>query len=134
MRIALGIATLAVAGAAAAAPAMTPEEYRAGNSRIESEYQADRQKCGALHGHAAELCVTHARNTRRVAKAELHAEYKPGTRAYYDAALARAQADYAIAKVKCEEQPRGDARNACLAQARIARDRARAEARSRLTP
>jgi len=131
MRIALGIATFAAVAAAGSAAAMTKQEYREGNSRIEAAYQAERQKCGSRPGHPSALCVARARGERRVAKAELEAAYKPGPRAYYDAAMARAQATYAVAQLECDDR-NGDARQACLGEARQARDRARGEARAQL--
>ena len=131
MRISLAIATFAAAAAAGSAAAMTKHEYREGNSRIEALYQADRQKCGSRPGHPSALCIARARGERRVAKAELEAAYKPGPRAYYDAAVARAQAAYSVAQLECDDR-KGDARRACLAEARQARDRARGEARAQL--
>jgi hypothetical protein len=131
MRNILGIATALVVftcGGAAAA-GMTRDEYKAGKARIAAEYQADRQKCGAHLGDAAELCVARARGAQKVAKAELEAAYKPSPRAHFEAAIARAQAAYAIAKAECDNKE-GAARKNCVRDARAARDRAQAEALS----
>lgn len=129
MRSASGIATaLAVfTWATAMAAGMTKDEYTAAKTRIAAEYQADRQKCGAHLGNAAELCVARARGAQKVARAELEATYKPSPRTNYDAAMARAHADYAIADEECDRQ-QGRAREACVKDARAARDRAKAAA------
>lgn len=132
MRRLSGIATaLAVCftGATAAAAGMARDEYKATRARIAAEYQADRQKCGAHLGHAAELCVTKARGAQKVAQAELEATYKPGPRTHYDAAIARAQSGYAIAKKECENR-KGEARKACAKDASAAQDRAKAAAKA----
>jgi hypothetical protein len=118
--------TVLTCGAAAAA-AMTRDEYKAGKARILAEYQADRQKCGAHLGDAADLCVARARGARKVATAELEAAYKPGPRTNYDAAVARAQAAYSIAKEECDDKE-GAARKNCERDASAALNRARAEA------
>jgi hypothetical protein len=128
MRNTLCIATVVATFAcgAAAAP-MTKDEYKAGKARIAAEYQAARQKCGAHLGNAAELCVDRARGAQQVAKAELEAAYKPSPRANYEAAIARAQAAYVIAKEECDSK-KGEARKSCVNDAKAALERARAEA------
>lgn len=129
MRRIPGIATIlaVVTCAAAAAADMTKNEYQASRARIAAEYQAHRQKCGAHVGNPAQLCLARARGAQAVARAELEAAYKPGPRTHYDAAIARAQAAYAIAKQECDNSE-GDARKNCMKDARAARERAKAEA------
>jgi hypothetical protein len=133
MRTTPGIAMAVIAFACAPAMAanMSKEEYRDAKKRITAEYLADRQKCGAGYGHAYDLCVAHAHGDRDVAKAELEAQYKPSPRHYYDAAIARAKSAYTIAKKDCEDK-RGAERKACDAEAKVAYDRARAEAKTAL--
>lgn len=129
MRNILGIATAVAVftctGAAAAG--MTKQEYRDGKARIAAEYQADRQKCGAHLGDAADLCVARARGAQKVARAELEAAYKPSPRTNYEAAIARVQAAYAIAKEECNDR-KGEAQKGCMREAKVAQDRAKAEA------
>jgi hypothetical protein len=113
--------------AATAVAAMDKDEYRGANARIDAEYQVDRQKCGERHGNAADLCVARAHGARDVSRAELEATYKPGPRANYNAAMARAQSTYAIAKLECNDR-QGAARKGCVKDAEAARARAKAEA------
>jgi len=127
----LGIAA-AVAALTCGAPAaagMTKDEYKAGQARIAAEYQIDRQKCGARHANAADLCIARARGAQKVAKAELEAAYKPSPRSNYEAAMARAQAAYRVAKEECDEK-QGEARRACVRDAKAAQERATAAARA----
>lgn len=125
LAIATAVAAFACAGAAAAP--LTKDEYKAGKARIAAEYEAERQKCGVRHGNDADLCIARAHGTRNVAKAELEAAYKPGPRPNYDAAIARAQAAYGIAKEECDDK-KGEARKSCMKDAKSAQERAKAEA------
>jgi hypothetical protein len=116
----LGIAALfavLAAGDAAAAP-MTKDEYKAG-----------RKRCGAHVGNNTDICVAQARAAQKIATAELDAAYKPSPRAYHKAALARADADYDVAKQKCDAEP-GGAKSACVKAATEARDSAKVEAKA----
>ena len=122
--IAVALGCAALASVAAGIPRA---EYKASRARIVAEYEADRQKCGAHLGHGTELCVIRARGARKVAEAELEAAYKPGPRTHYEAAIARADAGYAVAQKECQAQ-KGDARKGCAKDAKAARDRARAAA------
>ena len=132
MRGTLVIATITaiLASGTAATAAMPPGEYAAAKAHIAAEYQADRQKCGARHGNAADMCIARARGAQSVAKAELEAQHKPSPRANYEAALARAQAAYANAREECDDKD-GAARKQCVHQAASARERAKAEAKLR---
>jgi hypothetical protein len=135
MRTTPGIAMAVIAFTFACAPAMGADmswkDYREAKKRITAEYSAERQKCGAGYGHAYELCLARAHGGRDVAKAELEAEYKPSPRHYYDAAIARAKSGYTIAKKECEDKS-GQERKACTNEAKIAYDRATAEAKTAL--
>lgn len=122
------LAMLAFACGSAVAAGMTKDEYKSAKGPIAAAYQAERQKCGARHGNAAELCIARAHGARDVAKAELEAAYKPGTNTNYAAAIARSRAAYAIAKEECDNQ-KGPARKACLKGAKAALDDSRAEAK-----
>ena len=127
----IAMAVIAFACASAVGASMSKEDYKAGKKRIAEEYQAERQKCGAGYGHALNLCIAHAHGARDVAKAELEAAYKPGPRAYYDAAITRAKSAYTVAKEECNDK-RGAEKKACLKDAKDALARATAEAKAAL--
>jgi hypothetical protein len=113
--------------APAMAAGMTREEYRAGKARIQAEYESERKKCGRRLGNATDVCVALARGARKASTAELEAAYKPGPRKYHAAANARADAEYGVAKQRCDYQPR-EVRRDCVKDAKAARDAAKAEA------
>ena len=127
--VAFAMAVLACGSAAAAPAPMSKDDYVAAKKRIETEYQAERQKCGDRHGNPAALCIARAHGGRNVDKAELEATYKPSPKANYDAALARAQATYEVAKLECNDR-KDDARKGCVKDAEAARTRAKEEAKA----
>lgn len=125
----IAIAVLALACGPASGQSMSKKEYQAAKKRIEAEYTAERQKCGPRYGNALDECVARAHGTRDVAKAELEAQYKPSPRTNYNAAIARANAAYKVAKEECDEKS-GPARKACMKDAKAASERATAEAKA----
>ena len=128
MKPAVAAAVLAFACGTATAAGMTKADYEAAKKPIAAEYRAERQKCGARHGNAADLCIARAHGTRDVAKAELEAAFKPSPRTNYGAAIARARAAYTIARQECDNV-RGQARKDCVRAASNAQERAKADAR-----
>jgi hypothetical protein len=102
---------------------------RAERQRIEQEYRAARERCNALSGNEKDLCVAEAKGRQKVAKAELDAKDRPDdARAQRKLAEARANAEYSVAKEKCDDM--GEQRDACIRQARAARDSAKQRARA----
>jgi hypothetical protein len=111
---------LVVAGlAAGAALAMEHGEYLAGKDRIEATYKADREKCNVLGGNAKDICIKEAKGTDKIAKAELQAQYQPSDKAHYKARLAKADAEYDVAKEKCDDMA-GNAKDVCKKDAKAA--------------
>ena len=84
-----------------------------------------------MTANAKDVCLAEARGKERIAKAELAPRNKPGERASYNVSVAKAQADYAIAKEKCDDRA-GNDRVACVKEARTAQARAKADARGQM--
>lgn len=123
---ALGIA-LTVAFASHAS-AMTRDEYKAAEDRIEAEYKADKQRCDGLAGNAKDICQSEAEGKEKVAKAELDAQYKPSPKATAKVAEAKADAAYDLAKQKCDEMA-GNTKDVCMKDAKAAHASAKAQAK-----
>ena len=123
-------ATLAL-GAASAAQAMSSDEYHAGKNRIEAEYKAAKANCAPLSGNAKDICMADAKGREKVAKAELEADYKPTAKHRTDVAIAKADADYSVAKQKCDDRA-GDDKKICVKEAKAAETRAKADAKANL--
>lgn len=96
--------------------ALTKEEVKAEKDRIEAEYKAAKQKCDALSGNLKDVCVKQAKGNEKVAEAELEAREKPSEQANYKARLARAEADYEVAKEKCDDLS-GNPKDVCKKKA-----------------
>jgi hypothetical protein len=125
------IVVLAAAAAAggAGAQVLGKDEYRAHVQRIEAEHDAARERCKPLEGNERDLCKVRAQGTLHVAKAQLHAQYKPGPASQEKLAMARAEAAHALAREQCDDL-KGHARDVCRKDAKAQFAAARAQAKS----
>jgi len=87
-----------------------------------------KERCDRYAGNPKEVCLAEARAARRIAKTESEARYKATPKAWYDARAARAEAEFEVARERCGERAR-DQKDTCLAEARAAESRAKAEAK-----
>lgn len=113
---------------ASQAQAMTREEHKAAEDRIEATYKADKQRCDGLSGNAKDICQSEAKGKEKVAKAELEAQYKPSAKAQAKVAEAKADAAYDTAKQKCDELA-GNNKDVCMKDAKAAHETAVAQAK-----
>jgi osmotically-inducible protein OsmY len=127
---AIAVATAFALGAGtAAAEGMTKNEYSAAKKSIAAEYKSASAACGSLLANAKDVCIAEAKGKEKVAKADLEARYKPSERTRYNASVAKAEADYAVAKEKCDDKA-GNDKTACVKEARAAEARAKADAKA----
>jgi hypothetical protein len=126
----LAAAGIAFTGAAGAADdhGMSRDQYKADKDRIEAQYKADSDQCKSMKGNAADICKAEAKGKEKVAKAELEANYKNTDKARYDARVARADADYDVAKEKCDDMS-GNQKDVCVKEAKAAHTKAKADAK-----
>jgi len=110
-----------------AADALSPRADRlAIEERMEAEYRAARERCNALNGNAQDVCLAEAKAKLRIERSEADARVKNTPRARYDAQIARAEAEFQVAKERCVE--RGGAKESCVREAQETEARAKAEA------
>lgn len=126
----LAAAGIAFAGAAAAADnaSMSRDQYKADKDRIEAQYKSDKDQCSSMKGNAGDICKAEAKGKEKVAKAELEANYKNTAKARSDARIAQADADYEVAKEKCDDMS-GNQKDVCVKQAKAAHTKAKADAK-----
>ena len=126
----LAAAGIAFAGAANAAgtSGMSRDAYKADKDKIETQYKADKGQCASMSGNAKDICNAEAKGKEKVAKADLEANYKNTDRARYDARVAQADADYDVAKEKCDDMS-GNQKDVCVKQAKAAHTKAKADAK-----
>src|SRR2546425_7421285 len=120
-------AGLAFGGAVGAAP-ISKDAYKAEKDRIESTYKADKDACAPLKDNAKDVCVERAKAKEKIAKAENEAAYKDTEKARYNARIAHAEADYAVAKEKCDDFS-GNQKDVCVKEAKAAQVKAKADAK-----
>ena len=107
--------------------AMTKAQYNAEKERISAEYDTAREKCKVFGGNARDICLAQAKGNNLVARAELDERNEPSPKARYNVSIVKAEAEYDVAREKCDERT-GEARNACLAEAKAALARGKANA------
>jgi hypothetical protein len=107
---------------------MAPVDYDASKKAIEAEVHTAFAQCRDKGGQDGEICKAEARADERIRKADLEAQYRGTVSAATDARLARAKAQYEVAKVKCAGQ-RSEDKISCLRAARAEKSKALAEAK-----
>lgn len=101
------------------ASAMTKEEYKAANDRIGADYKTQKARCDGMKGNAKDVCVSEAKGTEKVAKAELEAQFKPTDKSSSKVMEAKADAAYDTAKEKCDDLA-GNQKDVCVKDAKAA--------------
>ncbi len=127
-------AALIAAGVVIAAPAWSADRlsksaYDAERNSISAEYRSDRERCTSLSGNAKDVCQLEARAREKSAKADAYARYKGTVKAYTDALVVHADADYAVAKEKCDDLA-GNPKDVCVTEAKAAHTRAKVDAKA----
>jgi hypothetical protein len=97
-------------------------------ARIDAEFEAARERCDALAGQPKDVCLAEARADRRIRKAEVAARGQGTIKGWYDARIARAEAEFGVAKERCGVHAGAD-RESCVAGARQQEARVKDEAR-----
>jgi ribosome-associated translation inhibitor RaiA len=113
------------------AQGMSKNDYQAGKDKIAAEYKSAKASCGSLSGNANDICVAEAKGREKVGMAELEASYKPTREARYQARIARAEADYAVAKERCDDMA-GNTKDICVKEAKAAETAAKADAKAQM--
>jgi hypothetical protein len=125
----LAVTTGATFSLGAQAQGMTKAEYTAEKDKISATYKTDRAACDADKGNAKDICIAQAKGKEKVDKADLEDRYKPSEKMRYKAHMAKADADYAVAKERCDDQA-GMAKETCEKEAKAAHATAKTEAKT----
>jgi hypothetical protein len=128
------IAALFAAGMLAATTSMAADDaakknYQAEKNRIEAAYKGDAERCKSLSGNAKDVCQAEAKGKQKIAKADAYAAYRGTDASRKDAALARADADYSVAKEKCDDLA-GNPKDVCVKEAKATHTKAKADAKA----
>lgn len=114
--------------AAAAGEAMSRQDYEAQQERIEADYKAAREQCDRMKENAKDVCMAQAKGKHEVVKAQLEARRDPGPKRDAQVRKKQAEADYNVAREKCDDLPR-DAKDACRKDAKATYEHAKGQAK-----
>jgi len=107
---------------------MSDSEYKMGKEAIAGEHKTAKANCSSLTGNPKDICISKANRSESVALADLEARKKPTSENRYNARVARAKADSAVAVEKCEEMT-GNKQDVCKKEAKAAETAAIADAK-----
>jgi len=125
----LPMAVAAALAFAGSAYGMTKNEHKAENDRIAAEFKTAKKNCDSMKANAKDICMAEAKGQQKVAKADLEARFKDSPKNREKARVAKADADYDVAKEKCDDQS-GNAKDVCKKDAKAAYTQAKADAKA----
>ena len=103
--------------------------YEQAQASAKAQYETAKKQCDSLGGNAKDVCQEEAKAARKKSEAEAEAAYKGTPKAQHDAKVNMAEADYDVAKERCDDMS-GDAKNACVKDAKATLARAKADAKA----
>jgi len=118
-----------VSATAPAGKAMSKSDYKSAKDRIETDAKSARNACDDKAGNVKDICQAQAKAKEKIDKAELEAGYKNTAKARSEAMVARADAEYAVSKEKCDDMS-GKDKDACVKQAKAAQATAKTDAKT----
>jgi hypothetical protein len=113
------------------AQSMSKEQYQSDKAAIAAEHKSAKAACGSLSGNAKDICGAQASGNESFSQAELEARYKPSVHASYKVRIARADANYAVAKEECDDKA-GNVKDVCLKEAKAVSVAAKADAKAQM--
>jgi hypothetical protein len=125
----LSVVTLGFATIATAATDDAKASYKAAGDSATATYKEARTKCRSLKGNPKDVCIEEAKAAEKRSKAEAEAQYKNTPKAHTKARIAAADADYAVAKEKCNAQS-GNPKDVCIKEAKAVHIKAVVDAKS----
>ena len=120
------VGTLAFTGASYAAG--DKGAYESAKASAKSTYEAAKAKCDAMNGNAKDICVAEAKAARTRTDEQAEATYKNTPKAREHAVHEIAEADYKVAKERCDDKT-GNDKDVCVKVAKAALTRAKADAK-----
>lgn len=127
LTLALGLSCCALVSA----QTMTKAENKAAHEKIEADYKTAHTACKTFSGNAKDICILEAKGNEKVAMAQLEATYEPSAKNHRAVIDAKAEAQYAVAKEKCDDLA-GNFKDVCLKEAKAAEVSAKADAKLQL--
>jgi len=103
--------------------------YEQAKSSAKTTYDSAKKQCDSLAGNSKDICMAEAKGERKKAEASAEASYKGTQRAHYKARTTAAEADYDVAKEKCDDKG-GNDKDVCVKEAKAQLTKAKADAKA----
>jgi hypothetical protein len=110
------ISTVGLMSYATAASTEATSAYKATKNLASSDYKIARSQCDNLGGNSKDICIAEAKATRVHTEENAKIHYKDTVSVRASAAKAMADADYDVARAKCDNQI-GNDKDVCIKQA-----------------
>ncbi|GGC76232.1 hypothetical protein [Undibacterium terreum] len=123
------VAAISICSTSFAATSEAKVAYKAANDTADNDYKVASAKCDALAGNAKDICVAEAKLVRTRAKSDAKANYENTPKAYTNAMIDVADAEYDVAKEKCDDKA-GNDKDVCVKQAKAVKETAVANAKA----
>jgi hypothetical protein len=127
--IAVGLVTINFAVAAYAATDEARVNYNAAKERANATYKVARDRCDSLSSNPKDVCIAEAKAEEKRSIANAEAQYKNTPRAKMKSRIAVADANFAVAKEKCNAKT-GNAKDVCIEEAKATHVKAKVDAKS----
>jgi hypothetical protein len=116
-------------GTCAIAAPLTKDAYKAGKDNAEATYKTAKAACDPMTDNAKDICVATAKGSRDVTIADLEVQYKPSMKTRSALRVAKADAEYAVAKERCDDKA-GNDKDVCKKEAASAHVAAKADVKA----
>ena len=117
------------AGSAAAADKGDKAAYDQAKASAKATYESDKKACDSLKDNAKDICVAEAKAKRTRVDENAEAAYKNTPKAREHAIHEIAEANYKVAKERCDDKA-GNDKDVCVKEAKAAMTRAQADAKA----
>ncbi|MEO8938566.1 MAG: hypothetical protein ABI277_00190 [Burkholderiaceae bacterium] len=111
--------------------AATKADYSAAKDRAEAAYKTASDACKSLAGNPKDVCVAEAKAARTKSEAMAEADYKNTPKAHAEAMESVADADYDVAKQRCDAKT-GNEKDVCVKEAKAVEVKTKADAKASL--
>ena len=103
--------------------------YDQAKASAKADYDTDKKACDSLSGNAKDICVAEAKAKRTRVDEKAEAAYKNTPKAREHAIHEIADADYKVAKERCDDKA-GNEKDICVTEAKAVMTKAQADAKA----
>lgn len=115
----------------AQAQAMSKADFKLAQQAVSDKYTQAKTQCKTLAGNEQDICEVDAKAAEKTGMADLQASYQPTERNQYKARVAKAEADFSMAKERCSNKA-GNVKDVCIQEAKTLEVGALADAKAQL--